>query len=66
MALRWIWCPSVHLERRRDSEQANCSSRGTWVSKLPNESFAEEARTGKVEIQLKISAASPRRQVVDG
>jgi hypothetical protein len=66
MALRWICCLSVHLERRREAEQTDISSTSASVLKPPIESFAGDARTGKVEIQPKVSAASPRRQVVDG
>jgi hypothetical protein len=66
VALRWIWWPSFHVERRRNSEQTNCSLRALWLLKVPIESFAGEAQTGKVEIQPKVSAASPGRQVVDG
>jgi hypothetical protein len=66
MALRWIWRNSVHVARRRDCEQTNCSLRAIWLLKRPDESFSAEARTGKVEFQPRVSAASPGRQVVDG
>ena len=68
MALRWIFRGSVHLVRLCDSgPPIRSHDRRNWSSKHLNvESFALEAGTGKVEIQPRVSAASPRRQVTDG
>jgi hypothetical protein len=64
--LRWMFRTSVRLETGHDAGQTRPD--GTQLSRFQcAENFSEEKGTGKVEeLQPRVSAASPRKQVADG
>jgi len=63
---RWMFHTSLQLYTGHEPQQPACP----WQDGIqfgPAENFPQEKRTGKVqELQPRVSAASPRRQVADG